>query len=337
MYYKNLEDLIFKRHKQNNADELLILGGFIGVYPIEKMSKENIKTTVIFGCMQKAALNESYHKKYIQLSENSNNLEIYYKKNYNHSKIYCWLKNKKVIEIIAGSANFSLSGLSNDHQETLFDVKKEDYKETFDFITDSIKDSELCTDHKFTPTKKLKIKVKNLNLDKIISIKPPAARLSLRSGTGKFEDSGINVGQKSLTGSHVNIDDCYVPIRSTVIDELPELFPNQGINIKVGTGWGKEGKKLSSNAEFLFDDGEVMPISFEQKGPKREKGYIYKAFRSFRPNSLLGKYLRKRMNIKSGKPFKESDFKRYGRDTIDLSLLGEGQYYADFSVKNKSN
>ena len=74
-----------------------------------------------------------------------------------------------------------------------------------------------------------------------------------------------------------------------------------------------------------------------QKGPKREKGYIYKAFRSFRPNSLLGKYLRKRMNIKSGKPFKESDFKRYGRDTIDLSLLGEGQYYADFSVKNKSN
>ena len=46
MYYKNLEDLIFKRHKQNNADELLILGGFIGVYPIEKMSKESIKTTL---------------------------------------------------------------------------------------------------------------------------------------------------------------------------------------------------------------------------------------------------------------------------------------------------
>ena len=160
MYHKNLEDLIFKRHKQNNADELQILGGFIGVYPIEKMSKENIKTTVIFGCMQKAALNESYHKKYIQLSESSNNLKIYYKKTYNHSKIYCWLKNKKVVEIIAGSANFSLSGLSNDHQETLFDIKKEDYKETLDFITDSIKDCELCTDHKFTPTKKLKVKVK---------------------------------------------------------------------------------------------------------------------------------------------------------------------------------
>ena len=43
------------------------------------------------------------------------------------------------------------------------------------------------------------------------------------------------------------------------------------------------------------------------------------------------------MNIKSGKPFTESDFKKYGRDTIDLTLLGEGQYFADFSVKNKSS
>ena len=87
-------------------------------------------------------------------------------------------------------------------------------------------------------------------------------------------------------------------------------------------------------AEFLFDDGEVIAISFEQKGPLRNNGYIYKAFRSFKPNSLLGQYLRKRMNIKSGQPFAEIDFKNYGRDNIDLTLLAEGQYFADFSVKN---
>ena len=91
-------------------------------------------------------------------------------------------------------------------------------------------------------------------------------------------------------------------------------------------------KKLTSNAEFLFDDGEVIEISFEQKGPKRENGFLYKAFRSFRPNSKLGEYLRKRMNIKSGEPFREVDFQKYGRDDIELELLAEGQYYADFSV-----
>jgi hypothetical protein len=40
------------------------------------------------------------------------------------------------------------------------------------------------------------------------------------------------------------------------------------------------------------------------------------------------------MNIKSGQAFTELDFKKYGRDNIDLTLLAEGQYYADFSVKN---
>lgn len=333
MYYSNLEELILKRHNHNHADEILILGGWIGFEPIQRISKENIKATVIYGCKQKASLNYIVHKKFSTITKDCENLEIYYKKNYNHSKIYCWLKNQKVIEIIAGSANFSISGLTNDYQETLFDVQKNDYNETYKFINDALLDSELCINHKFIERKKTKLKVKNLNLDKILSVSPPSARLSLRSGTGKFEDSGINVGQKSLSGSHVHIDDCYVPIRSAIIDELPDLFPNRGINIKIGTGYGRDSKKLSSNAEFLFDDGEVMPISFEQKGPKREGGHIYKAFRSFRPNAQLGQYLRKRLNLKSGQPFKEIDFKKYGRDHIDLTLLSEGQYFADFSIK----
>ena len=332
MYRENLENLVLQRHNSNKADELLILGGFIGVNPVEQIAKEEIKTTVIYGCMIKANLNKAYHKKYTDITSNYNNLDVYYKKNYNHSKIYCWIKNKEVIEIIAGSANFSTSGLSQDNQEVLFDIKQTDYADTYDYLKEALDDSELCTEHDFITKQTPKIKTKTDKLDYVISNIPPSARLSLRSGTGKFHDSGINVGQKSLTGSHVNINDCYVPIRVDLIDELPELFPNNGINIKVGTGYGREAKKLKSNAEFLFDDGEVIAISFEQKGPKRNNGFVYKAFRSFRPNSKLGEYLRKRMDIESGKPFTESDFKRYGRDHIDLTLLSEGQYFADFSV-----
>ena len=91
-------------------------------------------------------------------------------------------------------------------------------------------------------------------------------------------------------------------------------------------------QKEKPNAEFLFDDGEVMDISFEQKGPKRNGLHVYKAFRSFRPNSRLGEYLRQRMGIKSGDPFEEKDFIRYGRENIEISLLDEGVYFADFSV-----
>ena len=90
----------------------------------------------------------------------------------------------------------------------------------------------------------------------------------------------------------------------------------------------KELKEITLNQKFITNQGNEKKI---------DNYHIYKGFRSFKPNKLLGEYLRKRMNIKSGKPFTESDFKKYGRDTIDLTLLGEGQYFADFSVKNKSS
>ena len=214
MYCTDLEDLILKRHHQNKADELLILGGFISYLPVQQISKEKLNISVIYGCMKNANLNELVHKKYSKITNQSPNLKVYYKKNYNHSKIYCWIKDKNIVEVLAGSANFSISGLRNDYQEVLFDIKKEDYSETLKYVRDAIEDSELCTDHNFVRKKVVKLKFKDNNLDQIISRSPPAARLSLRSRKGTFDDSGINVGQKKLTGSNVHIDDCYVPIRS---------------------------------------------------------------------------------------------------------------------------
>ena len=38
MYRENLENLVLQRHNSNKADELLILGGFIGVNPVEQIA-----------------------------------------------------------------------------------------------------------------------------------------------------------------------------------------------------------------------------------------------------------------------------------------------------------
>ena len=64
MYCTDLEDLILKRHHQNKADELLILGGFISYLPVQQISKEKLNISVIYGCMKNANLNELVHKKY---------------------------------------------------------------------------------------------------------------------------------------------------------------------------------------------------------------------------------------------------------------------------------
>ena len=69
MYCENLENLILKRHNFNNADELLILGGFIGFAPLEKISKEGIPTKLIYGCMKNSDLNKNEHKKYVDLTK----------------------------------------------------------------------------------------------------------------------------------------------------------------------------------------------------------------------------------------------------------------------------
>ena len=271
MYCKELDKLIYKRHEDNHADQLLIVGGYVSYVPVEEISKENIDVTVIYGAMRKdRSFGPILHNKYCEVTNRSPQLKVYYQKKYNHSKIYCWRKSGKIVEILAGSANFSVSGLTNPYQESLFDVGLAAYHKTDKYIRDALNNSEICTSYHFKPSIKSKslksVRVHSLKLDKVLSDNPPSAELSLRSSQGTFEDSGINIGQKSLTGSKVNIDDCYIPLRADLIDALPYLFPNKGINPMGGAGYARDRKRASHNAEFVFDDGKVMAMKFAQTG-----------------------------------------------------------------------
>lgn len=49
IFYKDLKDVIFQKHRKINADELVILSGYIGPKPIENLGKLHLKTTVIYG------------------------------------------------------------------------------------------------------------------------------------------------------------------------------------------------------------------------------------------------------------------------------------------------
>ena len=48
--------------------------------------------------------------------------------------------------------------------------------------------------------------------------------------------------------------------------------------------------------------------------------------------SILGRYIRRRLNVDIDEVIKMSTLEDYGRTTITLSLIEEGVYYADFSV-----
>ena len=48
IYTKDLESIILGRHKENKAEELLVLGGFIGPAPVEKISQEKIRSKITY-------------------------------------------------------------------------------------------------------------------------------------------------------------------------------------------------------------------------------------------------------------------------------------------------
>ena len=66
--------------------------------------------------MKNADFTEAVHNKYVSLHTSKANTEIFYKNIYNHSKIYFRLKDSNTIDVLVGSANFSVAGLTNDYQ-----------------------------------------------------------------------------------------------------------------------------------------------------------------------------------------------------------------------------
>ena len=49
LYTENLENLIFHRHEIHDTDELVILSGYLGPKPLEKLKELPLRTTVIYG------------------------------------------------------------------------------------------------------------------------------------------------------------------------------------------------------------------------------------------------------------------------------------------------
>lgn len=326
IYHDNLENLILDRHKYNNSDELFILSGYTGPSPISKLSSLQIKSTVIHG-IQSQILKSL--KAYQTITSNSN-CNIYIKNTYNHSKIYCWLKNKKPVDILSGSANFSTAGLNSAFKgETLFEVQKSDWGITHNYLMTALQDCTISTSYipKISTKQKLPLTSTSNQLDRVLSFNPPKAEICV--GTGKNRKMALASGWNWGHGKGNNARDVAEQrIRLDLIKAIPSLFPNNGIHVNHGLGQGHRNRK--PNAEILFDDGFVMDAIFTQSA--RSHGQVfYKAFESYPKNDVYGRYVRKRLGLSRYALITDSDIQKRGKDTITLELLSPGVYFCDFS------
>ena len=340
IFNKQLNNEICTRHRKNNADSLLILGGYISLTPVKNISKEGINVDVVYGASKRANLNQKVHDQYVSITQKTST-KVYYSNQYYHSKIYCWIKNKTPIDILVGSANFSSAGLDNDYQEFLTTIANTDFEETFKYMNYCLSNSILCNEYsapvKITTPQNLVINsnqisqllIKNsIPLDRIISHAPPKARIFCGDSRGNISSGGSGPNWGHGKG-HTNSNDWYLRLGVGLIKAIPQLFPNDGINPNIGKG--QSFKSSRQVADGLFDDGEVMQLSFEQKGPESGQGNYYKALTSWPNKSILGAYLRKRLKVPSGSKVDYSHFLNYGRDCIDIEKIDDGQYYLDFS------
>jgi len=125
--------------------------------------------------------------------------------------------------------------------------------------------------------------------------------------------SGLNW---CFADAHVSPNDAYLVLRKDFLRNNPDLFPPHGSLINVIWDDGREMVCLLEGTQDL--DGSRAP----------------KQISTYNDKSILGSYLRERLNVSSNHIITYQDLQLYGRDHIEITLLDDGRYFFDFSVNN---
>lgn len=326
LYFENLYELVFNRHNDNkNADELVIISGYLGPKPVQDLVNLPLKTTVYYGMYGSDKIDPLLHKTLIEIEQNSKNIKVLYCNPEVHTKCYIWKKNGKIIDVLSGSANFSSKGLRTDNRELLNTVNKESFLEVSkyeDFISSiSRSPNDIDIEYKIKHSKSSKEQKQPHRLNETCKIS------LLQKNKGKPHDrAGLNWGH----GKGKNqIDAAYLPVSTENLDNYPLLFPL--IQNKPLAEHSGRKQRQNDVIEILWDDGTVMEALFEQYGERGETKYP-KAISSAPDKSIMGQYLRRRLGLSNSAFVTLKHLEEYGRTDIDVSMTSDGVYLMNFSI-----
>lgn len=339
LFYNGLEAIIFNRYQLLKCDELVILSGYVGPAPVHKLKELPIKTTVIYGMYGSDGIQRGLHQALVNENNTVPNIDVLYSTAPVHAKCYIWKYKGEVVHALIGSANFSTNGLTTPFKETLAETTADTFDPLNEYLQLVLCRSIPCDQAVVSQNRRRKkTEDNNVEYDKDICKMP---LYIVENGTKIVPaSSGLNWGMAKLTGSHVNINDAYIRIGADLIEHYPDLFPKKQDSPTDDSQTGRKGHRHNDNIDIIWDDGTTMQGLLEGTIPKiidGEKCNYPKQIATTPSKALLGAYLRKRLGVPEGKAITMKDFQRYGRDTIDVSLQGEGIYYFDFSVVVNSN
>lgn len=312
LHYKNLHKLFFESFP-NQATNFIALSGFVGPEPIKNLGNLPFSSTVIYG-LQKENQKLLLHNQLIGL--HNENRKIFYPEIACHSKCYLWLQGQTPIKGLIGSANFSSNGLQNDYRETLLEVDQNQLFVLKGYIEIILNSAKECNTVEVVEAPET-TQVYDKEVCDMILYDPQ---------TGQTQNGhGLNWG---FADANVRPNDACIPIRTEHIRKYPKLFPPLQPDPESRKGTLKEV------IEFVWDDGLVMQGRLEGSQPLPNNDLKFpKQIASFPHKDELGIYIRQRLGIPLGQKVLREDLIKYGRDTISISLIEEGVYFFDFSVK----
>lgn len=316
LYTQDLEELIFHRHQLHQTDELIILSGYLGPKPINRLQELPLNSTVIYGMYGSEGIKPSLHNSLVNIQDNINNLNIFYSKLPVHSKCYVWRKRGNIIHALIGSANFSMNGLTTPFREVLAETTFDTFRPLNEYINHILSNSISCLE---------------IGAESVIEEKEHVSYclMTLLGRGGEVQNTaGLNWGQNP--NNHTTPNDAYIPIRTSHIKDFSNLFPPKQINPLELDGRGRM-QRHNDSVEIIWDDALTMEGLLE--GSQPVEGIIYpKQISSFPMKSELGEYIRNRIDVPLGQPVRRHHLERYGRTDIEVSLLGDGVYKFDFST-----
>lgn len=336
LFYENLSKIIFTRNQLVKCDELLIISGYVGPTPIHQLENLPIPSTVVYGMYGAEGIQKSIHESLLKEQEELSKVSILYSTIPIHAKCYIWKQRGEVESALIGSANFSTNGLNTPFKEVLADATVDTFSPLKVYSNKILNSSIPCYKAQYKENKKKKITT--LEKAKIYDPEVCSIPLYLVNEFGKPyipERSGLNWGMAKLSGSHVNISDAYLSISAEIVEHYPQLFPQKQDNPKNMSNIARRNHRHNDSIEIIWDDGTIMTGLLEGSRAKLINGsrvLFPKQIATTPSKALLGTYLRKRLQIPIGEPITYGDLVRYGRNSIDISLQGEGVYYFDFST-----
>lgn len=325
LFIQNLDEIIFNRHKLIDSDELIIISGYVGPNPIQRLGDISINSRIVYGMYASESIRRPLHDSIINLQNAITNINVFYSNLPVHSKCYAWRRRGQVVYALIGSANFSTNGLSTPYKETLAEITTDTFSPLNNYIELVLNNSISCLEVSFE--------------DAAEELPPPIAEeqpvpgercLLTLLGRGREVQNiaGLNWGQNP--NNHTNPNDSYIKIRRQDVNNFPKLFPPKQ-DFPIRTRGRGRAHRHNDAIEIIWDDGTVMDgILF---GNQTIEGVVYpKQVGSFPQYKIMGIYLRERIGVPLGQPIRRAHLDTYGRTNVEVTLLSEGVYRFDISV-----